>query len=162
MDIWTERLERRHLPLLECWLGRDAGALTPQDLPLNAEELLPWFEMCVTEPGRLDCLVSVYETPVGLAGLRQTGEQDRVAVLYLLLGEVNYNPLRTATYVTLRMLDRAFSELRCRRVTAQVYAQHEWFLDVLDRMGFSRQTVQDDRVLLAVDKDMFQNRKYLF
>ena len=76
MDIWTERLERRHLPAVERWLGREAGALTPNDLPRTAEALSGWYEACAAEAGRLDCLVRVYETPVGLAGLRQTAMPD--------------------------------------------------------------------------------------
>ena len=38
MDIWTEQLERRHLPILERWLGKTAGAITPNDLPSDVIE----------------------------------------------------------------------------------------------------------------------------
>lgn len=162
MDIWTEQLSRRHLSLLERWIGRGDGALTPNDLPSNTEELEAWFELCVAEQGRLDCLALVYETPVGLAGLRSCEAQNRTAVFYLLLGEVIYNPLRTATYVTLRMLDRAFLDNGLSRVIIRVHARFEWFLEVLERMGFSRTAVQDDLITLTVKKNDFLHRKYLF
>ena len=96
MDIWTERLERRHLPLLERWIERNSGQMTTNDLPLEAGELSQWFEKCLSDPERVDCLVSVYETPVGIVGLRKCAGQECAAELYLLLGETNYNPLRTA------------------------------------------------------------------
>ena len=43
MDIWTERLEREHLPLLAQWLARREGALTPSDLPADCAGLSAWF-----------------------------------------------------------------------------------------------------------------------
>lgn len=59
MDIWTEKLVRRHLPILERWLDRSAGEITPNDLPSDAHELESWFDMCAAEPERLDCLTLV-------------------------------------------------------------------------------------------------------
>ena len=162
MDIWTERLERRHLPVLENWIGRTDGALTPNDLPPEANGLVPWFEACSADPERLDCLALVYETPVGVTGLRRYSKQEGAAELYLLLGEVNYNPLRTATYVTLRMLDRAFLDLGFSRVTVRVHAQHTWFPDVLEQMGFSRAAEGSNVISLGVEKAAFLYRKYLF
>ncbi len=161
MDIWTERLERRHLPVLENWIGRTDGALTPNDLPPEANGLVPWFEACSADPERLDFLALVYETPVGVTGLRRYS-QEGAAELYLLLGEVNYNPLRTATYVTLRMLDRAFLELGFRCVTVRVRAQHSWYIEVLEQMGFTRTAENSEAISLAVEKEVLLNRKYLF
>ena len=162
MDIWTERLARRHLPALERWAGHADGALTPNDLPAEAGGLAAWFETCSANPERLDCLALVYETPVGVTGLHWCGGQDGTAELYLLLGEVNYNPLRTATYVTLRMLDRAFLELGFRCVTVRVRAQHRWYIEVLEQMGFSRTAENSEAISLAVEKEVLLNRKYLF
>ena len=98
MDIWTEQLQKRHLPILESWLGRSAGALTPNDLPKEGNQLSSWFNQRLGS----DFLISVYETPVGVAGLRDNE-------FYLFLGEVGYNLARTATYATLRILDQAFT-----------------------------------------------------
>ena len=161
MDIWIEQLERRHLPILERWLGRTAGVITPNDLPSDAHELESWFDMCAAEPERLDCLTLVYETPVGVAGFRQTVDRD-TAELYLMLGEVGYNLLRTAAYVTLRMLDRAFSEAGIRRIAVRVGFQHSWFLDTLEQMGFYRTGTEAGITALAVEKNSFLDRKYLF
>ncbi len=161
VDIWTERLEQRHLPLPERWLASRDGALTPNDLPSRPEELAAWYRACSAEPGRLDCLVSVYETPAGIAGLRSSGQAD-AAGLYLLLGELNYNLLRTATCATLRMLDRAFLELGFARVTVRVYAQHIWYADVLQQMGFIRGPEQDGVLSLSAEKAAYLSRKYLF
>ena len=161
MDIWTEKLVRRHLPVLERWLGRTAGAVTPNDLPSDVRGLEAWFEMCTAEPGRLDCLALVYETPVGVAGLRRTVDQD-TAELYLMLGEVGYNLQRTAAYVTLRMLDRAFSEAGIRRVAVRVGIRHQWFFDTLEQMGFFRTGAGAGVEALTVEKNVFLSRKYLF
>lgn len=161
MNIWTERLERRHLPVLAQWAGRTDGAMTPGDFPPDAAEIPRWLDCCAAEPGRLDCLILAYETPVGLAGLLACEEKD-AAALYLLLCEVNYNPLRTATYATLRMLDRAFSELDCALVTTQVYARHGQYLNALECMGFSRTAERDGLLDLRAEKDVFLRRKYLF
>ena len=162
MDIWTERLVQRHIPLLERWIGRTDGALTPNDLPRKAEDLAVWFGACSADAGRLDCLISVYETPVGIAGLRQHSGQRETADLYLLLCELNYNLLRTATYATLRMLDRAFLELGFEHVTMQVYPKHVWYLDVLGQMGFCREEEHDGLTRLSVEKTVYLDRKYLF
>ena len=161
MDIWTERREQRHLPLPERWLARRDGALTPNDLPSRPEELAAWYGACSAEPGRLDCLVSLYETPVGIAGLRRSRQAD-TAELYLLLCELNYNLLRTAAYATLRMLDRAFLELGFARVTVRVYAQHIWYADVLQQMGFIRSAEEDGVLSLSAKKAAYLSRKYLF
>lgn len=162
MDIWTERLVRRHLPLLECWVRRREGAMTPNDLPREAEKLAAWYEACSADPGRLDCLVSVYETPVGLSGLRQHSGQSDTAELHLLLCELSYNPLRTATYTTLRMLDHAFLELGFNRAAVQIYAKHGWYLNVLEQMGFTRTIELDGLISLSVEKSVYLDRKYLF
>ena len=162
MDIWTEYLEQRHLSFLKNWIGRTVGQFTANDLPLNAEQLSTWFDTCRSEPGRTDCLISVYETPVGISGLRSRRTNPDSAELYLFLGESNYNPIRTATYSTLRMLDRAFQEQELARVYVTIYAHHEDYLAVLDQMGFSRTPVKDGLIRVQVDKDMFLSRKYLF
>lgn len=162
MDIWTERLERRHLPLLERWAGRGEGALTPNDLPPDTENLATWYETCSAEQGRLDCLISVYETPVGIAGLRRQGWQSETAELYMLFCELNYNLLRSATYATLRMLDRAFLELGFERAVVYVHARHGWYADVLEQMGFSHGAEQDGTLLLSSEKSVYLDRKYLF
>ena len=156
MDIWTEPLQRRHLPTVERWLTRTDGALTPNDLPRSPAALEAWFDRCAAEPGRLDCLLLVYETPVGIASLRRTDAPD-TAALSVLLGERSYNPLRTATYFTLRMLDRAFSELGARRVTMEMLAPWPAYRSALDQMGF-----QPDGCFLVVDKDIFIQNKYHF
>lgn len=162
MDVWTERLERRHLPLLERWIGRNSGQMTTNDLPLEIGDLTLWFEKYSSDPERLDCLVLVYETPVGIASLRKCAGQESVAELYLLLGETNYNPLRTATYATLRMLDRAFLECGFNRVNVQVCRKHEEYLDALKRMGFSKTAEKDERIYAFVEKKVYLDRKYLF
>ena len=162
MNIWTEQLVRRHLPLLEAWAGRTGGAVTPNDLPASAEELARWFERREAEPGRLDCLALVYETPVGLVGLRRIAERETEAELYLLLCELGYNPLRTATYLCLRMLDRAFLDLGLELVTLRLLPGGTWFLEALERMGFSPTEEGDGTISLAVEKNTYLSRKYLF
>ena len=162
MDIGTERLRPEHLPLAARWLGRGEGALTPNDLPSEAGLLPGWLAAREAEPGRLDCLALVYETAVGLAGLRREDGQDDRAALYLLLGEVNYNLQRTATYVTLRMLDRAFLEMPYHRVSIRVYERQGWFLEVLERMGFSPTESRGELCCLTVEKAAVLERKYLF
>ena len=143
MDIWTEQLERRHLPILERWLGRTAGVITPNDLPSDVIELRTWFERSVAEPGRLDCLAHTLE-------------------VYLMLGEVGYNLRRTATYVALRIIDHAFSNADAAQVAVRVSPCHTWFLDVLYRMGFAEERTENEMTVFTVEKDVFLNRKYLF
>ena len=161
MDIWTERLEREHLTVLSRWIGHGDGALTENDLPPDAAGLASWFDAGAAEPGRLDCLALVYETPVGLAGLRRDGA-DGAARLWLLLGERGYNPLRTATYVTLRMLDRAFLELGFTRVRVRARPGCGWYREVLEKMGFSRADEGEELPVLQVEKQVYLSRKYLF
>ena len=149
MNIWTEQLQRQHLTLLERWLNRTAGTLTANDLPDNAEMLTEWFE----QRGQADSLISVYETPVGVGGLR--GNE-----FYLFLGEVGYNLIRTATYATLRILDQAFIKLDT--VTVWVYRNHKEYLSVLKTMGFSQIDEKDDLIKVSVQKRELGSRKYLF
>ena len=149
MNIWTEQLQRQHLTLLERWLNRTAGTLTANDLPDNAEMLTEWFE----QRGQADSLISVYETPVGVGGLRGNG-------FYLFLGEVGYNLIRTATYATLRILDQAFIKLDT--VTAWVYSDHKEYLSALKTMGFSQVDEKDDLIRVSVQKRELGSRKYLF
>ena len=162
MNIWTERLEQTHLPILERWIGREEGALTPNDLPGNGDELQQWFERCTSDPERNDFLILAYETPVGLAGLRKHFGQEKTAELYLLLCEVNYNLLRTATYAALPMLDCAFRDCGSDRVIIRLREQHAWFVEALKRMGFSRVGEGDGLIMLAVERKEFLQRKYLF
>lgn len=160
MDIWTEKLEQRDLPTLKHWIGRTPGRLTPCDLPDNPDELPQWYEKYTAEPGRMDCLVLAYETPIGITGFhRAVGDPD-VAEFYLMLGEANYNLIRTATYATLRILDRAFQDYS--RVNAKVYDYHKEYLPALERMGFSLVAAETGLMSVNVDKEVFQSRKYLF
>ena len=149
MDIWTEQFLRQHLPILERWLNRTAGTLTANDLPEKAEMLPKWFE----QRAQGDFLISVYETPVGVGGLR--GNE-----FYLFLGEVGYNLIRTATYATLRILDQAFIKLDT--VTVWVYRNHKEYLSVLKTMGFSQIDEKDDLIRVSVQKKELESRKYLF
>jgi len=97
-----------------------------------------------------------------VTGLHRQPGQDKTASLYLFLGEVGYNIRRTATYITIRMLDRAFSDLRQESTNVQVYSHYGWFVEVLEQMGFSRRSEQDGVIRLAVEKTVFLNRKFLF
>ena len=149
MDIWTEQFLRQHLPILERWLNRTAGTLTANDLPEKAEMLPKWFE----QRAQGDFLISVYETPVGVGGLR--GNE-----FYLFLGEVGYNLIRTATYATLRILDQAFIQLNT--VSAWVYSDQKEYLSALKTMGFSQIDEKDDLIRVSVQKKELLSRKYLF
>ena len=149
MNIWTEQLQRQHLTLLERWLNRTAGTLTANDLPEKAEMLPKWFE----QRAQGDFLISVYETPVGVGGLR--GNE-----FYLFLGEVGYNLIRTATYATLRILDQAFIQLNT--VSAWVYSDQKEYLSALKTMGFSQIDEKDDLIRVSVQKKELESRKYLF
>ena len=149
MDIWTEQFLRQHLPILERWLNRTAGTLTANDLPEKAEMLPEWFE----QRAQGDFLISVYETPVGMGGLR--GNE-----FYLFLGEVGYNLIRTATYATLRILDQAFIQLNT--VSAWVYSDQKEYLSALKTMGFSQIDEKDDLIRVSVQKKELESRKYLF
>ena len=149
MNIWTEQLQRQHLTLLERWLNRTAGTLTANDLPDNAEMLTEWFE----QRGQADSLISVYETPVGVGGLRGNG-------FYLFLGEVGYNLIRTSTYATLRILDQAL--INHDTVTAWVYGSHKEYLSALKTMGFSQIDEKGDLIRVSVQKKELLSRKYLF
>ena len=149
MDIWTEQFLRQHLPILERWLNRTAGILTANDLPEKAEMLQKWFE----QRAQGDFLISVYETPVGVGGLR--GNE-----FYLFLGEVGYNLIRTATYATLRILDQAFIQLNT--VSAWVYSDQKEYLSALKTMGFSQIDEKDDLIRVSVQKKELESRKYLF
>ena len=149
MDIWTEQFLRQHLPILERWLNRTAGILTANDLPEKAEMLPKWFE----QRAQGDFLISVYETPVGVGGLR--GNE-----FYLFLGEVGYNLIRTATFATLRILDQAFIQLNT--VSAWVYSNQKEYLSALKTMGFSQIDEKDDLIRVSVQKKELESRKYLF
>lgn len=149
MDIWTEQFLRQHLPILERWLNRTAGTLTANDLPEKAEMLPKWFE----QRAQGDFLISVYETPVGVGGLR--GNE-----FYLFLGEVGYNLIRAATYATLRILDQAFIQLNT--VSAWVYSDQKEYLSALKTMGFSQIDEKDDLIRVSVQKKELESRKYLF
>ena len=149
MDIWTEQLYRRHLPIVEHWLDRSAGALTPNDLPKEANQLSAWFE----ERAESDFLISVYETPVGVSGFRDNE-------FYLFLGETGYNFVRTATYATLRMLDHAF--MTFDSVYAYVYKNRHEYLSVLNTMGFTQLGEENGLIMVSVQKPEFQSRKHLF
>ena len=149
MNIWTEQLLIQHLPIIERWLNRTAGTITANDLPENAELLSEWFE----QRAQGDLLISVYETPVGVGGLRDNK-------FYLFLGEVGYNLIRTATYATLRILEQAFNNLDT--VTVRVYSSHKEYLSALKRMGFSQIDEEEDLIRVSVQKKDFQNRRHLF
>ena len=149
MNIWTEQLLRQHLPMLEHWLNRTGGKLTSNDLPEKAEMLSEWFGQRAQD----DYLISVYETPVGVGGLR--GNE-----YYLFIGEVGYNLIRTATYATLRILDQAFIKLDT--VNAWVYGSHNEYLSALKTMGFSQIDEKDDLIKMSVQKKELESRKYLF
>ena len=160
VDIWTEHLEKRHLPYLEPWTKRISGKMTATDFPAHAAELPLWYENSLKELGRWDCLVSVYETPVGIGGFRGIEVAPDAGRLYLMLGESGYNLIRTATYATLRILDRAFQTFS--QVEAAVYANHAEYLDALGRMGFTQSEPMGDTVLVRVEKGVYLGRKYMF
>lgn len=160
MDIWTEKLEPRHIYALKRWIGRSSGVLTSNDFPNNEDDLHNWLEWR-SDPGRLDCLVLAYETPVGLGGFRQRDKLQKVE-FYLLLGEVGYNPIRIATYATQRILARAFTDYSRDEMIARVYSSHEDYIEVLSKMGFSKIAEESELTILAIKKSQFMDSKYLF
>lgn len=159
MNIRTERLETNDLPLLAQWLTREDAALTPNNLPKGAGQLPDWLERQTQDQNQQGYLCLVYDTPVGAAGLHLQGE---AAELTLLLGERNYNPLRTATYLTLQLLDRAFAEPGIQSAKIEVYDKHGWYLTPLEQMGFSPAGTGENTTVFTVQKEVYLDRKYLF
>ena len=162
MNINTERLKLRHFPILQQWAGRTSGAMTPNDFPWVKEQIQKWLELNTDNAERLDCMIFVYDTPVGIAGLLHDNTSPESAELYMLLCEVGYNLIRTATYATLCMLDRAFQEYGLQTVSASVYTCHPEYLEALERMGFSRQTEKGELIMVEAGRKAFYSRKYLF
>jgi len=162
MNINTENLKLQHVPILQQWAGRTSGAMTPNDFPRVKEQIQQWLEHNTDDAERLDCLIFVYDTPVGIAGLFHDNTAPESAELYMLLCEVGYNLIRTATYATLCMLDRAFQEYGFQTVYASVYTCHPEYLEVLERMGFNRQTEKGEVIMVEVERKAFFSRKYLF
>ena len=74
MGVWT----------LNQWLTREDAALTPNNLPKEADQLPAWLERQAQDQDRQVYLCLVYDTPVGAAGLHL---QEEAAELTLLLGE---------------------------------------------------------------------------
>ena len=159
MNIRTERLEANDLPQLAQWLTREDAALTPNSLPEEAGQLPAWLERQTQDQDQKTYLCLVYDTPVGAAGLHLQGE---TAELTLLLGERNYNPLRTATYLTLQLLDRAFAEPGIQNARIEVYDRYTWYLTPLEQMGFSPAGTGESTTVLTVQKEAYFDRKYLF
>lgn len=162
MNINTERLKLRHFQILQQWAGRTSGAMTPNDFPWVKEQIQKWLELNTDNAERLDCMIFVYDTPVGIAGLLHDNTSPESAELYMLLCEVGYNLIRTATYATLCMLDRAFQEYGLQTVSASVYTCHPEYLEALERMGFNRQTEKGELIMVEAGRKAFYSRKYLF
>ena len=162
MNINTEKLKLQHSPILQQWVGRTSGAMTPNDFPRAKEQIQQWLELNINDTERLDCLIFVYDTPVGITGLRHDNTSPESAELYMLLCEVGYNLIRTATYATRSMLDRAYLDCGLQTVSASVYTCHSEYLDVLERMGFIRQTEKGEMRLVVADRETYLSRKYLF
>ena len=162
MNINTEQLKLQHAPILQQWVGRTSGAMTPNDFPREKEQIQQWLELTTDDTERLDCLIFVYDTPVGITGLRHDNTSPESAELYMLLCEVGYNLIRTATYATRSMLDRAYLDYGLQTVSASVYTCHPEYLEVLERMGFNRQTEKGEVIMVEVERKAFFSRKYLF
>ena len=162
MNIITEQLALRHLPELQQWIGRKSGAITPNDIPQEIEQIPQWYERNAADETRLDCLILAYETPIGIAGLRRYGKISDSAELFVFLGEVGYNHIRTATYATLGMLDRAFRDFGLQNVSVTVYPRYVEYLESLERMGFIRREENSDAVIADIDREIYFGRKHLF
>lgn len=155
MNIDTVELKREDLPRLTFWVRRGYGAVTGHDLPLENAEA--WFESVSSRDDRLDCMVYLYYTQVGLAGLTEIDRETGTARLYLLLGETGYNSLRTGTYAALQMLDRAFGDLGLQSVETTVTTEDPDLKSIFPKLGF----LETDAGLLLT-KEEFQKHRFLF
>ncbi len=156
MNISTEQLKREDLPFLLDWVNRaSGGAITAHDLPRDAAAAEAWFDALSTRPERLDCMVFLYETPIGLAGL--TDMDSETGRLYFLLGEVGYNRLRAVAYGILQMLDRAFGDFHLREVRAVITTSEPELLAMLPRLGFVPAGAEQ-----VVTREEFARHRYLF
>lgn len=155
MNIDTVELKREDLPRLTFWVRRGYGAVTGHDLPLENAEA--WFESVSSRDDRLDCMVYLYYTQVGLAGLTEIDRETGTAKLYLLLGETGYNSLRTGTYAALQMLDRAFGDLGLQSVETTVTTEDPDLKSMFPKLGF----LETDTGLL-ITKEEFQKHRFLF
>ena len=158
MNISTEQLKREDLPLLLDWVNRNTGgAVTTNDLPRDGAAAEAWFDALPARPDRLDCMVFLYETPIGLAGLTDLDPETGAGRLYFLLGEVGYNRLRAATYGILQMLDRAFGDFALREIRTVVTTAEPELLDMFPRLGFVPEGAEK-----AVTRERFAGHRYLF
>lgn len=155
MNIETVELKREDLPRLTFWVNRGYGAVTAHDLPEENPE--PWFESVSRRDDRLDCMVYLYYTQVGLAGLTEIERETGTARLYLLLGETGYNSLRTGTYAALQMLDRAFGDLGLQSVETTVTTEDSDLLSIFPKLGF-----QETATGLILTKSEYQKHRFLF
>ncbi len=155
MNIETVELKREDLPRLTFWVRRGYGAVTSHDLPRENPEL--WFDSVSNRNDRLDCMVYLYYTQVGLAGLTEIERETGTARLYLLLGETGYNSLRTGTYAALQMLDRAFGDLGLQSVETTVTTEDPDLQSMFPRLGF-----RETDTGLIITKAEFQKHRFIF
>lgn len=155
MNIETVELKREDLPRLTFWVNRGYGAVTAHDLPKENPET--WFESVSRRDDRLDCMVYLYYTQVGLAGLTEIRRETGTARLYLLLGETGYNSLRTGTYAVLQMLDRAFGDLGLQSVETTVVTEDPDLQSIFPKLGF-----RETEAGLVLTREGFQTHRFLF
>ncbi|MEA4946620.1 MAG: GNAT family N-acetyltransferase [Oscillospiraceae bacterium] len=161
MNIEIRQLKPEDLPYILKWADGRGGDYTAGDLPAGPEQAKAWLASLAGRADRRDCMVELYGTAIGLIGLTEIGAAS--ARLYLRIGEVGYNSVRSAAYAALPMLRYAFYRLGLQTVQLDAAAGNAEAAAVFSKMGFlARGGPGAETAELTLTRADFARHEFLF
>ncbi|HMO04545.1 MAG TPA: GNAT family protein [Kiritimatiellia bacterium] len=117
--------------------------------PPSREEHLAWLKTLGEKRIEFVILALPERVPVGTIGLSQIDRCHRNAEYGILIGESAYRGRGIALAASGRILDFAFGRLALHRVFLRVMAHNEAALRLYDRIGFVREGVMREQVIIG-------------
>jgi UDP-4-amino-4,6-dideoxy-N-acetyl-beta-L-altrosamine N-acetyltransferase len=150
MKVELTRLTEEHTDCILRWRADPAVAgWLCSPAPPTREEHLAWLKTLGEK--RLEFVIHALpeRVPVGTIGLSQINRFHRTAEYGILIGESAYRGRGIALAASVCVLNFAFGELKLHRVFLHVMAHNEAAIRLYDRIGFKREGVLREHVLVG-------------
>lgn len=122
------------------------------DIPLEYEKTLNWFKT-KNNNIRIDSVIDVDKTPVGLIGLLNIDKINRKAEFYITMGEVSYKRKGISYIASKALIEYSFEELKLHKVYLTTDYDNIAAQKLFEKVGFKREGVFVD--------DLFHRGKFI-
>lgn len=145
MKVSIRKFEKTDIPNKVKWINDLRNNMyLHYDLPLEIEKTEKWYEKNKNRTDRYDAIILCDEIPIGVIGLLSV-DNDK-AEYYITIGEEEYKGKGIAKKASLLLLNKAFKEMRLKKVFLLTEVENISAQKLFESIGFINIGIDENKI----------------